>query len=324
MTLRTPSISVVICTWNRAAQLRLTLDSLAGQKGCEGHDVEVIVVDNNSSDDTRDFVEARALDWPLGSLLYAFESQQGKQFALNRGIGLAKAQVLAFTDDDILFQADWLSIIADVFSDLDIDIVGGKTLIAWPPAGRPDWFADSMNAVPGAVDLGAQLQLPAPAHYTPAGGNMAVRRTLFDRVGLFSETHFRHMDHEFGMRCHRAGVRMAYVPRLVVHAPVDDAIMNKRYFRRWAFKAGIASDEAAAEDAKSGGPRLWMYRQLLEDGLSSIALRPLRLASETFEREFRFWRNCGAVSAYWHRQTFRASHAAWVEKHSQKKKNRTF
>lgn len=318
------SISIVICTWNRSALLRQTLASLQQQVDCAPGEVEVIVVDNNSSDDTKATVEGCAQGWTLGTLLYVFEPRQGKQFALNQGIGRAQGALIALTDDDILFAPDWVQQIRRFFAEHAVSLVGGRTLIEWPPAGPPAWYSHGMNAVMACVDLGDELLLPSPPHFAPAGSNMVARQELFQRVGLFSEAHFRHMDHEFGIRCQRAGERVAYAPSLTVRAPVDEAILTKRYFRRWAFKAGIAKDETMSADAGLRKPPLWMYRQLVEDAISGFVLAPLRSQRAAFEREFRFWRHWGAVSAHWHQRLFPSHHVAWIAKHSQKKKNRTF
>ena len=318
------SISIIICTWNRAGLLRQTLESLQQQVGCSPEEVEVLVVDNNSSDDTKAAVDHFLPNWKLGRLLYLFEPRQGKQFALNQGIARAQGQCIAFTDDDILFAPDWVQSIRQFFAENDVSLVGGRTLIEWPPGGPPAWYSESMNAVLACVDLGDKLRLPAPENYAPAGNNMVARRELFNRVGFFSESHFRHMDHEFGVRCQRAGERVAYAPSLVVRAPVDNAILTKRYFRRWAFKAGIASNGSDAGDSGRWKPPVWLYRQALEDGLLGIVFGAVRPPRAAFEREFRFWRHWGAVSVHWHRLMFPSSHTAWIEKHSQKKKNRTF
>ena len=318
------SISIVICTWNRAGLLRETLESLQLQQGCDPGEVEVLVVDNNSSDDTKATVEAFAPGWKLGQLVYLFEPRQGKQFALNQGIARAEGHCIAFTDDDILFEPDWVQNIRTLFAQNDVSLAGGRTFIEWPKGGPPVWYSESMSAVMACVDLGDKLLLPAPENYAPAGNNMVVRRDLFERVGLFSEAHFRHMDHEFGVRSQRARERVGYVPSLAVRAPVDEAILTKQYFRRWAFKAGIARDETNAGDPGPQKPPLWVYRQAVEDGLLGIVLAPFRSPRAAFEREFRFWRHWGAISVYWHQLLFASSHAAWIEKHSQKKKNRTF
>ena len=258
--------------------------------------------------------------WRLGTLRYAFEQTQGKQFALNCGIGLARHEILAFTDDDIILSKDWIRNIANVFADPVLDLAGGKTLVQWPKSGRPPWFAPAMSAIVGAFDNGEERQCPPPPGYAPAGANLVARRSLFERVGRYSEAHFRHMDYEFGVRCLRKGARVAYEPSLVVHAPVDCAILTKRYFRRWSFKAGIARDDAE-QAASTGSLRVpsWVYRQFIEDCLF-VALGSLRAeAADVFARELRAWRAFGTIASSWYARVRPLAHSNWVEKHSQKK-----
>ncbi len=315
-------VSIIICTWNRAQTLRATLESLAALQVPAGSRMEVVVVDNNSTDDTRSMVEGMIPAWSASDLRYVFEPRQGKQFALNRGIAAASHDILAFSDDDILFPADWVQQILHVFSDDAADLVGGRTLIRWPAAGQPAWYHPNMSAVLGAVDLGDARLLPAPADYAPAGANLVARRSLIERIGGFSEAHFRHMDYEFGMRSHRLQARVAYEPSLLVYAPVDPACLTKRYFRRWAFKAGIARDNE--QDSTSGSPPpvpRWVYRQLLEDLLFVAFRGPLAQPPEAFSRQLRAWRGFGKVAAYWHQRLRPTRHAQWVQNYSQKKKN---
>ena len=319
----TPSgISIIICTWNRADSLKTTLLSLNGQKGCGGRAVEVVVVDNNSSDHTRKTVEGLIPAWGSGTLRYAFEPRQGKQFALNRGIAMSTHGILAFTDDDILFADNWVSEILQVFDQETVDLVGGKTLVIWPASGKPAWYHASMSAVLGSVDLGDQRISPAPPGYAPAGANLVARRSLFQRIGSFSESHFRHMDFEFGTRSTAMHANVSYEPGLLVYAPVDEQCLTRRYFRRWAFKAGIARDNDASAQAASllGVPR-WVYRQLLLD-LLSLVLRPRgSTPADDFSRELRAWRGLGRIASTWHQKLRPLRHAQWVENFSQKKKN---
>jgi len=317
-----PAVSVVVCTWNRSAALEATLRSLSQQQGVAGDQVELIVVDNNSSDGTRALVEGMRPSWPLGELRYLFEPRQGKQFALNRGIADSHHAVLAFTDDDILFPSDWLRNVQTLFADSDVDLAGGVTQVTWPGAGAPAWFAPDMRAVVGGVDLGDKRLDPPPDGYAPAGANLIARRDLFDRVGLFSEAHFRHMDFEFGVRCNRAGARVVYDSALVVHAPVDPHCVTKRYFRHWAFKAGIARDtESNSPHRHLPAVPLWIYRQLAEDALHVATWGWLRPPAEAFSRELRMWRTYGTVASAWHAWLHPAHHTAWIAKHSQKKNN---
>ncbi|WP_457446914.1 glycosyltransferase [Roseateles sp. P5_E4] len=315
-------LAVIVCTWNRAALLATTLASLGAMHAPADTAVEVLVVDNNSTDDTQARLQALQPGWPLGRLHVLFEPRQGKQFALNAGIRRARelgCDVLAFTDDDILFPVDWLENIAAVFDADGPALAGGRTELQWPPGGRPAWYHDSMAAVVGGADLGPERIAPTPPEYAPAGANLVARAALFDRVGLFSELHFRHMDLEFGQRCQARGEAVTYEPSLCITAPVDAAVLTRRYFRRWAFKAGLSSWWPPGSREFAGVP-LWQYLQLLQDGIGWL-LGPLRRepVAERFARELRLLRCWGRVDSRWRSHWSPATYSAWVERHSQKK-----
>lgn len=317
------SISIIICTWNRENSLSETLFSLNEQADCDGLDVEVIVVDNNSTDNTKSVVEEKSNNWKLGKLHYCFESRQGKQFALNFGIKVSTKDILAFTDDDILFPTDWLAKIYLSFTDSSLELAGGKTLLIWPESGMPSWYDNNMMAILGGVDLGDIKLSPSPDGYAPAGGNLIARRSLFDRVGNYSETHFRHMDYEFGVRCANQGVGIAYEPSVIVYAPVDSNCLTKRYFRRWSFKAGISGDEEKMVVGMNLlGIQLWVYRQLFED-LVHLIIGSIKNTdeAENFRRELRFWRNLGQLISQVVKRARPNYYNSWVEKYSQKRGN---
>ena len=313
--------TVIICTWNRSIRLGETLESLAKQQGINSDSVEVIIVDNNSNDNTCALVDGKMRDWPLGTLRYEFEPRQGKQFALNRGVLAASHPLLIFTDDDILFPSNWLREIQMLFDDKTIDLAGGRTIATWPDSGRPPWYNDDMQAIIGAVNLGETRLDPPPASYAPSGGNLIARRNLFDRVGMYSESHFRHMDYEFGMRCTATGVRVVYEPSIVVYAPVDESCLTRHYFRRWAFKAGLDRSGGAAAAGKRPRVPLWIYRQCIQDRLTTLIGRAGRCESELFSCELRMWRTWGTIANSWHAWIFKRRHATWIENHSQKKNN---
>ena len=310
-------ITVIICTWNRADQLRTTLQSLSGQQCEAGLDVEVLVVDNNSKDQTRTVVEEAQPRWAVGTLRYLFEPRQGKQFALNSGIGAAQHAVLAFTDDDILFPRDWLLQIQRVFTDPGVELAGGKTLIDWTGVQRPAWYNDDMLAVLAGVDDGDQRLDPAPQTFAPGGSNLIARRSTFERYGRYSEAHFRHMDHEFGTRCHAEGARVVYDPALEVHAPVDSACLTPRYFLRWAFKAGIARTGGIKAAGQRPRVPLWMYRRFMEDAIA-LLFEMLPGTPEVFAQRMRKWRDMGAIANAWHAWLMPRGHADWVKRRSQK------
>src|SRR5438552_15367724 len=99
-------VSVVIATYNRAGSLRDTLVSLSHLQSPGPW--EVILVDNNSPDSTRDVVAAAAPGYPC-PLRYALEREQGRCAALNHGFRLAAGDIIVTTDDDVRVPPDWLT-----------------------------------------------------------------------------------------------------------------------------------------------------------------------------------------------------------------------
>jgi glycosyltransferase involved in cell wall biosynthesis len=99
--------SVIICTYNRSGSLERTLASLARMELRDSADWELLVVDNNSKDDTRVVVDGFTRASGV-NCRYIFEKEQGLSHARNRGIREAKGEIIAFTDDDVLLDRHWL------------------------------------------------------------------------------------------------------------------------------------------------------------------------------------------------------------------------
>ena len=120
--------SVVIATYNRADELPRTLDSLSEMKTTGPW--EVVIVDNNSSDNTRDVVLERVGSFPV-PLHYIFEREQGRSAALNAGIRAARGEIIAITDDDVRVDPEWLVNAEQALVRLQCDYLGGKALPIW-------------------------------------------------------------------------------------------------------------------------------------------------------------------------------------------------
>src|ERR1700751_4006514 len=130
--------SVVIPTYNRSHELRETLSSIS--KLQVSATWEVIVVDNNSSDGTRETILDSAKSFPV-PLHYLFEPEAGRSAALNTGIKLAKGEIVATTDDDVRVEPDWLEQAGAGLAREAWDFVGGKGLPIWG-GEKPSWLAD--------------------------------------------------------------------------------------------------------------------------------------------------------------------------------------
>jgi glycosyltransferase involved in cell wall biosynthesis len=236
--------SIVIATYNRAADLCETLQSLAGLDA-DGP-WEVIVVDNNSPDDTRQVVLDAVPSFPA-PLRYLFEREQGRSPALNCGIRAAAGEIVVTTDDDVRVPADWLNQAAAGLERLQCDYVGGRVMPIWG-GPRPAWLADRGGkqwAVIALLDYG-----PEPIEFgtrVPLGVNMAFRRSAFDRAGLFDPHTGRRAGtllgqevREWCIRARKAGVHGFYIPELALRHIIPANRLNKGYFRRWFYWRGIS------------------------------------------------------------------------------------
>lgn len=232
-----PVVSVVLCTYNRAPLLAGALEALLAQR--EGTPFyEVIVVDNNSDDRTRDVVEGYLA---TGVVRYGFEPRQGLSTARNRGVSLARADLIAFTDDDVRVSNDWIRSVARAFTEnTDVGIVGGKVEPVWEEV-PPSWLREAGDAPLAIADFGQDaFRLTRDRSICLLGANVAVRREVFDRVGGFSTSVQRvgdgigsTEDHDFQMRVQSLGVPALYEPRIKVRAPIPRERLRKRYHRAW-------------------------------------------------------------------------------------------
>ena len=118
-------ISVIICTYNRAQNLPQCIDILCRQDLDDDFKWEIIIIDNNSNDDTKETVKNIIAQYDL-PIKYVFEKEQGLNFARNRGIKESKGQYFAYIDDDILVTPKWLKSLYRALKNNDADSVGGK------------------------------------------------------------------------------------------------------------------------------------------------------------------------------------------------------
>jgi glycosyltransferase involved in cell wall biosynthesis len=238
--------SIIIATANRSGDLGDTLKSLAGIR--RPGTVELIVVDNGSIDDTRLIVEHAATWYPF-PVRYLFEAQEGKYAALNTGIKAARGHIIAATDDDARFDADWLDRADDGLRHHGCEFVGGRVLPLWG-ALKPVWLDEhsSLHAkVIALLDHGNRAREFGCDISWPLGVNVAYRRDVFDRVGLFdnrlgrkSGTLRNQAQREWHLRARAMGVRGFYLPDMVVHHLVAASRLEKPYFRRWMYWHGVS------------------------------------------------------------------------------------
>lgn len=199
-------VSVIIPVYNDAARLRSCLAALEAQR-YPRELFEVVVVDNNSSED----IESVVRDYPQAR--YGFESSPGSYAARNWGLGLAKGELLAFTDADCIPAPDWLEEgVKALLAAPDCGLVGGEVELFFKTPGKPT-LAELHESAHGF----AQKKFVTEQHYSVTA-NLFTFRRRFDEVGPFSHVKSGG-DREWCQRVVAAGYPLVYAPRAVVAHP---------------------------------------------------------------------------------------------------------
>jgi len=239
-------ISIVIVTANRAAELSRTLESLSQVR--PAGDCELLVVDNNSRDDTRSVVESFSDKFTF-PVRYEFVPVPGKYGALNTAVLGTTGEFIVATDDDARFEPEWLEEALAGFQEFRCDFVGGPVRPLWG-AHPPPWLPIGNglhNKVIALLDFGPDPREFGRGISWPLGVNVAYRRTAFQRAGLFDPSLGRmegtlrnQAQREWHLRARAAGLWGVYLPRMVVHHVIPPERLTKRYFRRWLYWHGIS------------------------------------------------------------------------------------
>jgi GT2 family glycosyltransferase len=278
-------ISIVVSTANRSKQLKQCLYHILNSQN-PGGAIELIVVDNNSSDDTKDVVARFFGDSHFCEIKYVFEGRQGLSHARNRGLAEARYPLVAFTDDDCHVARDWTASILREFSvNPPPHILGGRV----EPAQTGDQRV-GVRTFPDRMQVSSFKEL----HSRMIGCNFVCTREVFDEVGVFDPLLGKGTrsgsaeDTDFFYRALKKGFKIVYVPEMTVfHAhgrstPIatnsvrDDYIRGKgAFYCKYILKGDfLVLKEAlrevrslirnALQQTESGGSRYLPTRALRE------------------------------------------------------------
>ncbi len=308
--------SVVVCTYNRCASLVDTLEAIGGQEVSLGFRWELIVVDNNSRDDTRGTVERFAATRPDLAVRYAFEAKQGLSNARNHGIDLARGEFLVFTDDDVLPAADWLVTLVSGMRDYDCNAAGGYIEPLWQ-AAPPPWLTERFHGFLAVRTDPEGPKLARSEEEMPFGANLAFRRAVFDEIGRFDPHLGRKGNVLAGgeeidvlMRVVRSGGKVVYFPAARVKHKVEAFRVSKRYFRRWRLQC--SRNEAATMPIHVGrkafGVPLYILRQLAAAVWKTLKMTLQGPSDAAFRQEMIVWHFLGLADGL-RRQTERRGDA---------------
>ena len=238
-------LDLIVPTYNRSQLLRSALSSLRRALVPAELDVTILVVDNNSQDDTpsvvQEFQEQAGI--PVS---YLRETRQGLSNARNGGIRASSGDLVGFIDDDEEIDETWYQVIAREFKDPETSFIGGPYLPNWVTR-VPDWLPPGYHAAIGAIPPRPRALFDKHFSGNLMGGNAVLRRSVFDAIGMYDPNLGRsgkgllsEEDAEFCRRLQGAGIRGVYVPDLLIHHYIAPERLTRGYHRRWVYWRAVS------------------------------------------------------------------------------------
>lgn len=230
-------ISVIISTYNRCDLLGRAISSILAQEP-DTPPFELIIVDNNSSDGTKQVVESFAATDPR--VRYVFEERQGLSYGRNAGLAASEGQFIIYTDDDVVVTPNWVRKFHEAsLRYSDADFLGGKVLPIWEV--EPEPWLDALAPPLALQDMGNQpVKVTLEHQRCLIGACLGIRRTTFDKAGLFDPKTQRvgdsigsTEDYDWELSVWKKGGYGLYVPDVVCAAEISANRMVKSYHRRW-------------------------------------------------------------------------------------------
>jgi len=240
----THDISVIIPTYNRASDLRRTLEGMA-KMDRSGLSIEFIVVDNDSTDQTKYVIDSFSDRLPIQ---YFFEPHSGKNRALNFALENAKlGDIVVFTDDDVDVSADWLVSIASICSrHPNHSVFGGRINVIFPDENVPKWASDGyIKPMAFAYHNYSTIECVYEDRGVPFGPNYWVRRSVFDNGRRFDEAIGPHPTNrilgdetKFLLDLLNDGYEIIFSPRAIVSHRIQPEILKFSAICKRAYQTG--------------------------------------------------------------------------------------
>lgn len=226
-----PEISIVICTYNRDKFIGNSLNSLTNQT-LDNSLFEIIIVNNNCTDKTDSIVKNFILQHPSLNTNYVFQTRKGLSAARNKGIEVAKSNIIAYMDDDGEADDNFLEVVVNYLNaHPEVGGVGGKVLPIYE-SKEPAWLNKWLTGLLSIVDHGEEL-MPFKNKTYPAGCNMVYRKELLEEVGGFNEElKWRADDKYINREVKKINDKVVYLPSAIVHHNIDAYRVTEKNFIR--------------------------------------------------------------------------------------------
>ena len=237
-------LSVIICTYNRDKYIYNVLKSVA-ENNLDTSLYEVVLVNNNSTDNTESECKRFAINFPNISFQYHVELNQGLSYARNRGIAEAKGNVVVYVDDDATVNAEYLTTYHRFFATNENAYAAGGPILPVYETEEPKWFSHYIRQlITGRLYLGNEAKEFSKGAF-PGGGNAAYRKSVFDKVGLFNPELGRKGNSLIGAeekdlfdKMVDNAIKFYYLPNAILYHIIPPTKLTRDYFQRLTYSIG--------------------------------------------------------------------------------------
>lgn len=284
-------ITIAICTFNKARLLDRTLRSLAKVKPLATGDYEILIINNHCTDSTPDILK-QWIPFFDGKLRVIDEHRQGLSHARNRALHESKAEIVAFIDDDVELDADWLIAVEEAFDQCGATLVGGKCYLIFEE-DRPFWLTRRCEAFLSCCDHGDQLLInPDKDLY---GLNFSVRRRAAldhggfpTNLGRIGTSLLSGEETVLQARIKAAGQTVIYQPKALLGHVITGQRLRRSWFARRMYWGGYGK---AIMDRMEGESRsfLWLVENCVRSFGSWLrAIFQRKEQADIFDRKLNF------------------------------------
>jgi glucosyl-dolichyl phosphate glucuronosyltransferase len=280
-------LSVIIATRNRRESLERLVASLRATRDLQSHAIEILIVDNGSTDGASDFLAQVSREWPV--LRVFSEPRAGKNFALNKGIREAKGNIFCFMDDDIVMDKGWLNAILTDYEKTRYDGLQPRVLPGRDPQGNAaDTTVLYRYNIP-VIDYGDRIKDADGL----TGVIMSVKRAAIVKIGNFDErlpASGYHGDTDLSRRIREAGFSIGYTPHVVAYHELNPNRYGIRYARLGQYQKGLTRS-LYSRDSVFGQA----IPNIVVNGLRYVFYRACRREEKIYKTEKRIMKYTGYV-----------------------------
>ena len=239
-------ISLIVCSYNREKYIYEALSRIA-KNDYPTEDYEIVMVNNNSTDNTANECKRFAKDYPQAPYHYFMETKQGLSHARNRGIDEAKGDIIVFLDDDSMVEPDYLKELDKAMkAHSDAMAYGGKITPRFENGETPKWICKWTYSWVSAIDMGNEVKL-FERNAFPIGANMGFRKECLDKVGKFNPDLGRSKKNLMGgeekdifNRVKAEGMKIYYFPTIALHHVIPPSRTTPEYIKRMGYGVGLS------------------------------------------------------------------------------------